>query len=123
MYTMSYFFDQDQTLRIAKGDDLFHFQDCNQNEPVLDLRPFGKIIRDPYILKDQQGIYRLFFTDNWYSNTLGYTTSLDLLHWEPVKHLKVMGDNDDVNCWAPELCFDHRRNAWMLFWSTEAFIP
>ena len=28
---MSYFFDQDQTLRIAKGEDLFHFKDCNQN--------------------------------------------------------------------------------------------
>ena len=38
MYTMSYFFDQDQTLRIAKGEDLFHFKDCNQNRPVLDLR-------------------------------------------------------------------------------------
>ena len=36
---MSYFFDQDQTLRIAKGEDLFHFKDCNQNRPVLDLRP------------------------------------------------------------------------------------
>ena len=67
MYTMSYFFDQDQTLRIAKGEDLFHFKDCNQNRPVLDLRPLGNIIRDPYILKDAQGIYRLFFTDNWYS--------------------------------------------------------
>ena len=60
MYTMSYFFDQDQTLRIAKGEDLFHFKDCNQNRPVLDLRPLGNIIRDPYILKDAQGIYRLF---------------------------------------------------------------
>lgn len=30
---MSYFFDQDQTLRIAKGEDLFHFKDCNQNRP------------------------------------------------------------------------------------------
>lgn len=122
MYTMSYFFDQDQTLRIAKGEDLFHFKDCNQNRPVLDLRPLGNIIRDPYILKDAQGIYRLFFTNNWYSNTLGYSTSRDLIHWEDVKHLKVMGDNEDVcNCWAPELCFDRKRNAWMLFWSTSFY--
>ena len=72
MYTIYTFFDQDQTLRIRKGEDLFHFKDCNQNRPVLDLRPLGNIIRDPYILKDAQGIYRLFFTDNWYSNALGY---------------------------------------------------
>ena len=54
---MSYFFDQDQTLRIAKGEDLFHFKDCNQNRPVLDLRPLGNIIRDPYMLRASTGCF------------------------------------------------------------------
>ncbi len=122
MYIMSYFQDQDQTLRIAAGEDLLHFSDINQDQPVLDLRPVGKIIRDPYILKDETGTYRLFFTDNWYSNTLGYSSSADLYHWEEPQYIKVMGDNEDVcNCWAPELCYDRTRKAWMLFWSASFY--
>ncbi len=122
MYYMSYFFDEDQTLRIASGEDLFHFTPLNNGEPVLDLRPQGKIIRDPYILKDQNGVYQLFFTDNWYSNTLGHSTSRDLIHWEEPEYLPVMGKNEDVaNCWAPELCFDPDKQAYMLFWSSSFY--
>lgn len=122
MYIMSYFFDRDQTMRLAAGEELLRFSPLNGDEPVLDLRPLGKIIRDPYLLKDENGIYRLFFTDNWYSNTLGYSFSRDLYHWEEPRYLKVMGDNDDVcNCWAPELCYDRERGAWMLFWSSSFY--
>ena len=107
MYYMSYFFDEDQTLRIAAGNDLLHFTPLNHGKPVLDLRPQGKIIRDPYILKDQNHTYQLFFTDNWNSNTLGHSTSEDLIHWKEPEYIPVMGNNNDTaNCWAPELCFD-----------------
>lgn len=122
MYIMSYFLDSDQAMRIAAGDHLLCFEDINGGKPILDLSATGKIIRDPYILKDSLGIYHLFFTDNWYSNTLGYSTSEDLLHWNEPQHLKVMGESNDVcNCWAPELCYDRKRESWMLFWSTSFY--
>lgn len=122
MYIMSYFLDSDQAMRIAAGENLLRFEDINGGKPVLDLSPVGKIIRDPYVLRDETGIYRLFFTDNWYSNTLGYSTSKDLYHWDEPQYLKVMGENEDVcNCWAPELYYDREREAWMLFWSTSFY--
>lgn len=122
MYYMSYFHDADQTLRIAAGENLFRFNPLNDGKPVLDLSPIGKIIRDPFILRDKNGTYRLFFTDNWNSTTLGYSTSADLLHWSEPEFLPVMGDNPDVcNVWAPELCYDREKKEWMLFWSSSFY--
>ena len=71
MYLMTYFWDEDQTMRLALGKNILEFDDLNDGKPVLDIRDRGKIIRDPYILRDAKGVYQLYFTDNWYSNTLG----------------------------------------------------
>lgn len=122
MYLMTYFWDEDQTMRLALGKNILEFDDLNDGKPVLDIRDQGKIIRDPYILRDANGVYQLYFTDNWYSNTLGHSTSEDGIHWEDPEYIKVMGDNEDVaNCWAPELCYDREKEAWMLFWSSSFY--
>lgn len=122
MYLMSYFRDEDQTMRLAEGTDILHYTDLNEGKPVLDLRDRGKIIRDPYIFRDNSGMYRLFFTDNWYSNTLGYSESEDGIQWKDPVYISVMGENEDVaNCWAPELCWDQEKEAYMLFWSSSFY--
>lgn len=122
MYVMAYFYDEDQAMHVAYGENLMKFTPLNQGKPVLDLRAQGKIIRDPYILQDKNGLYQLFFTDNWNSHTLGHSVSEDLLHWNNPEYLEVMGRNEDVaNCWAPEVCYDEEQQAYMLFWSSSFY--
>ena len=106
MYKMTYSMDETQAMYAAVSEDMLRWTPFKEGEPVLDLRPAGRIIRDPFWF-EFEGRYHALFTDNWQSRTIGHAVSDNFVDWEIADFIPVMGENEDVaNCWAPEVYFE-----------------
>ncbi|MBO5198640.1 MAG: hypothetical protein J6B85_09010 [Lachnospiraceae bacterium] len=117
MYKMTYSMDETQAMYAAESEDMLHWTLLNGGEPVLDLRPMGRIIRDPFWF-EFEGRYHALFTDNWNSRTIGHAVSDNFLDWELLPFIPVMGENDNVvNCWAPEV-YREVDGTYVIIWST-----
>lgn len=123
MYVMSYFRESRLAVFLAKSEDAYHWQDLNHGEPVVEF-PDGvdKIVRDPFLMQDNEGMFHLLFTDNWRSTTIAHCTSADLLHWSEPVFLPVMGNYRRVlNCWAPECFWDEENKHYVIIWSSRFY--
>lgn len=116
MYIMSYFTEAELCARLAKSEDLLHWEDMNDGKPVVRKTP-DTLIRDPFIIKAQDGVYHMIFTVNWNDNRLGHTTSTDLLNWAETEFITVMPE-DTQNVWAPECIYDEDNDEYILYWSS-----
>lgn len=116
MYIMSYFTERELCARLAKSEDLLHWEDMNNGKPVV-YKTSDTLIRDPFIIKDKNGIYHMLFTVNWNGNQLGHTTSTDLINWAETEFITVM-PGDTQNVWAPECIYDEEGDEYILYWSS-----
>ncbi|HIU67016.1 MAG TPA: family 43 glycosylhydrolase [Candidatus Caccomorpha excrementavium] len=117
MYKMTYSMDETQAMYAAVSEDMLRWTPFKEGEPVLDLRPAGRIIRDPFWF-EFEGRYHALFTDNWQSRTIGHAVSDNFVDWEIADFIPVMGENEDVaNCWAPEVYFEPDGTG-VILWST-----
>lgn len=123
MYIMSYFTqDEKGGMYLAASGDLLHWNTLNGGRPVL-LPEEGYIIRDPFLLQDQEGMFHVLYTDNWKSRTVGHSRSRDLLRWEAQGHIPLMERQEGVlNCWAPEAFFNRAKGCYCILWSS-GFAP
>ena len=123
MYIMSYFRESRLAVFLAKSVDGRRWEDLNNGEPVVEFpKDSGNIVRDPFIMQDQQGQFHLLFTNNWRSTTIAHCMSADLLHWTKPEFLPVMGNYRRVlNCWAPECFFDREAGEYVIIWSSRFY--
>lgn len=123
MYLMSYFREARLAVFLAKSADAYHWEDLNGGEPVVEFpKEAGKIVRDPFLMQDKQGLFHLLFTDNWRSTTIAHCTSADLIHWTAPAFLPVMGNYQRVlNCWAPECFWDEEGQTYVIIWSSRFY--
>lgn len=88
--------------------------------------PPSRGLRDPFIARGPDGLFRMVWT--WEMNaawvrqtaeSVGYSTSADLIRWAPARLLPVMAHEERFVhfCWAPELTFDHAAGDWLLTFS------
>ncbi len=86
------------------------------------LRPLvgeQKIMRDPCLFQGPDGKFHLVWTTAWAGKTIGYANSSDLVNWSEQQAIPVMAHEPEAqNCWAPEITWDDREQAFVLFWST-----
>lgn len=80
----------------------------------------GKIMRDPSIRQGPDGTFHLVWTSAWKGDKgFGYASSRDLIHWSAERFIPVMEHAPStVNVWAPELCYDHENNQFLIIWSS-----
>lgn len=143
-YLMAYFSDSDHCLHMAVSMDGYEFTAVNDNYPVIaaDTVAEQKGLRDPYIMRGPDGTYYIAATDlHIFGQRYGYRTtqferdqrefgwgnnknlallkSKDLIHWEHslVRVQQMAGFNDIGAAWAPELIWDDRKNAVMIYWT------
>ena len=130
MYLFCYFVGNEteqQRIHFAVSEDGYNFKALNNNEPVIIQQLGKKCVRDPYILKGQDGCYYIIGTDmnaleGWESNHALVTwKSEDLINWtdETIIDIKALGDEyaNTTRAWAPQVIWDDEVGMYMVYWA------
>ena len=127
-YVFSYFNDipeggrrgEAAGLRLAVSDDAKHWTPLNGGHPVLVPKVGAdKLMRDPCICRGPDGTFHLVWTLSWTSNSIGYASSRDLVHWSLQREIPVMaGEPETRNCWAPEITYNPDDGLFYVYWSS-----
>ena len=118
---------EQERIHFAVSEDGYHFEALNNNEPVI-LQTLGKgSVRDPYILKGEDGAFYIIGTDmrceeGWTSNHALVTwRSEDLITWTDETILDIRdfgGEFAHTNrAWAPQAIYDPEAGAYMVYWA------
>lgn len=119
MYCFSYFKTESEALYLAISEDGRSWKDVNCGNALLKGTKSNKVIRDPFILKGEDGLYRLLFTDGWASKNIIYSESSDLVNWSEQRIIPVMENIEGANnSWAPEAIYDEKSGFYYIYWSS-----
>jgi hypothetical protein len=144
-YLMVYFKDDTHGLYMALSSDGYTFTDINSGKPVIagDTIALQKGIRDPYIMRGNDGMFYLAMTDlHIFAQKAGYRTtewerdgkaygwgnnrslslmkSPDLIHWTKtiIRVDEAFPSLKDIGCaWAPELIYDEAQKKIMIYFT------
>lgn len=79
----------------------------------------SRLMRDPCLLRAPDGTFHMVWTTSWTGKTIGYANSKDLITWSPQQAIPVMAHEPNaLNCWAPEIAWDAKREHFLIFWAT-----
>jgi sucrose-6-phosphate hydrolase SacC (GH32 family) len=104
-------------LAAASADGL-QWRVLNGNKPLL--QPTvgeNKLMRDPSIVRGPDGVFHMVWTTAWRGKTIGYASSRDLKTWKDQKAFTV-GNEDTLNCWAPEIFYDDAAREFVIVWAS-----
>lgn len=118
----------------SRGNDPLHWDDLNDNKPVLTSALGEKGVRDPFVVRSPEGDkFYLVATDlkinggkGWgYEMRFGSAylevwESTDLVHWSEQRHVKVSGDQAGMT-WAPEATWDPKLGAYVVYWASNLY--
>lgn len=120
-YVFAYFKEPGtQGIYLALSRDGYHFTPLNDGQPWLKPEQPGEIVRDVYVTRNPGGQgFQMVWTWGWKGNSIGYTSSPDLMTWAPQRKLEIMKAFPTVhNTWAPEIYWDKREKNWLAIWSS-----
>ena len=125
---------QQEQLRFAVSEDAMNWHALNGNRPIIasDTISNSGGIRDPYIMRGEEGLYYMVATDmythdpaqGWGSNPgIVLLKSDDLIHWDHAKiHLaKDFPENfgDAYWVWAPQCIYDREAKKYMIYFTLQ----
>jgi len=132
-YLFSYFIDnttEGQQLHFAISDDGIHFTPLNGGKPVVgsDTIAVSGGIRDPHLLRGDDGWFRMVLTDmdmskgKWSNRGIVMMRSKDLIRWEHhTVHfpLRYQGEQPaEANAvWAPQTIYDPETEKYIVYFS------
>ena len=123
---------QQEHLHFALSDDGVNWRALNENRPVIASDTISESggIRDPHILRGEDGRFYIVATDmntaknGWNENPgIVLLSSDDLLHWKHAKinlskdYPKHFGDAYWV--WAPQTIYDHKAKKYMIYFTLQ----
>jgi Glycosyl hydrolases family 32 N-terminal domain len=121
VYIFAYFNNNGKDgLHLAYSKDGYTWTALNHDSAVL--KPMvanDKLMRDPCIIKGEDGLFHMVWTVSWNDKGIGYANSSDLIHWSEQQFIPVMkGEDSARNCWAPEITYDKKKKQYMIYWAT-----
>ena len=143
-YLLVYFKDDTHSLYFALSKDGYSFTDVNNGQPIIagDTIAEQKGIRDPYIMRGNDGYFYMAMTDlHIFGKQKGYRQTdwerpLELYDWGNNRGFVLMRSKDLVNwshtvldihktfpelnvgcAWAPELIWDHKAKKIMIYFT------
>jgi hypothetical protein len=121
VYLFSYFKGNGEDgLHLAYSRDGYNFTALNNDRSFL--RPevgISKLMRDPCIIRTDDGIFHMVWTAGWTERGIGYSSSKDLINWSEQKYIMVMDKEASArNTWAPEIIHDKKNSQFLIFWAT-----
>jgi sucrose-6-phosphate hydrolase SacC (GH32 family) len=125
--------EKSEQLYFSLSNDGLNWKDCNAGNPILTSNIGEKGIRDPFIIRHNDGSgFTILATDlsiyhrgGWDKTQTTYDgskhfvvwNSSDLLHWTAPRLVRVV--KNDIGCaWAPEAIFDPENNCYFVYWSS-----
>ncbi|MGW7253653.1 glycoside hydrolase family 43 protein [Streptomyces sp. NPDC054834] len=126
-YVMGYFTESpngtgtDYGLHLAVSKDSLNWTPLNQNNPVVTPTEGALGLRDPFILRKQDGTFVVLATDlkgtdwSYVSQYVHVWNSTDLRTFTGYHRLKL--HDMDTHCWAPEAFWDADRGQYALIYS------
>ncbi len=110
---------RNQGIYFALSRDGYHYTPLNDGQPWVAPAQAGELMRDVFLTRGLDGLFRMVWTWNWRGSSLGYASSPDLLSWSAQKHIPIMADFPATNnVWAPETYWDATKKQWLLIWSS-----
>lgn len=121
---------QDEAVCYAISKDGYNFKALNNNNPILDSDKISSTggVRDPHILRGEEGKFYMVLTDmtsskGWDSNrAMVLLQSDDLINWEhSIINIqkRFQGHEDLKRVWAPQTIFDSSVGKYMVYWSMQ----
>ncbi len=133
-YLMVYFVGNEpneEQIHFAVSTDGYNFAALNNNEAVVEHLLGKTSVRDPYILKGQDGCFYIIGTDmkateGWTSNHALVTwKSEDLINWtdETIIDMRDFGGEfaGTNRAWAPQAIWDAEKQMYMVYWAHSTF--
>lgn len=119
----------EEQVRYAISQDGMSYFALNDNQPVIDSKAISRSggVRDPHILRGEDGMFYMVLTDlyvpemGWQNTAMVMLKSKDLINWEhsvvdiPQTFPEQYGDVFRV--WAPQTIYDPATSKYMLYWS------
>lgn len=120
-----------EQIYFAVSQDGLNWIDLNNSEPVLISDIGEKGVRDPSLIRGEDGTFYLLATDlriasgeGWDvarfegSTSLVFWKSKDLVHWSEPWMVDVAGMIPDAGCaWAPEAIYDEETGKYFVYWA------
>lgn len=97
-------------------DGLIFNKLLNDGKPIIGASFDDKLIRDPMILKDKNGVYHLIATVSWKNRPFTVWDSKDLVTWENERLVDAAPENASLT-WAPELGYDRENDQYFAYWT------
>jgi len=121
VFIFSYFNNNGKDgLHLAYSADGLSWAALNNDRSFL--KPYlskDSLMRDPCIVRGNDGLFHMVWTVSWNERGIGYANSKDLIHWSKQKFIPVMMHEDSArNCWAPEITWDKDKKHYMIYWAT-----
>ena len=121
---------QDEAVCYAISTDGYNFKALNNNHPILSSDKISSTggVRDPHILRGENGKFYMVLTDmtsskGWDSNrAMVLLKSDDLINWthSVINIQKRFQDNEELKrVWAPQTIFDSSVGKYMVYWSMQ----
>lgn len=116
----------EERIHFALSEDGYNFKALNGNREVI-TQTMGKgCCRDPFIFRDNEGMFHIIATDmkseeGWANNSsMVVWDSTDLIHWEnerTIDFTKYDSTREAVRVWAPQVIFDKDRGEYLIYWT------
>lgn len=131
-YLFSYFVGNgpgQEAIHYALSEDGFNYYALNGNQPVVDSKAISTSggVRDPHILRGEDGDFYMVVTDlyvpemGWQNTAMVLLKSSDLINWShtvldiPELYPENFGEVNRV--WAPQTIYDGKEGKYMVYWS------
>jgi len=107
-------------LHLAYSRDGYTFTVLNNDKSFLTPAVgVSKLMRDPCIIRTNDGTFHMVWTAGWTERGIGYSSSRDLISWTEQKYFMVMEKEPTArNTWAPEITYDKKKKQFLIIWST-----
>lgn len=117
---------EEETVHFAVSSDGYHFEALKDGRQIFVQTLGKKCCRDPYIFRDETGVFHIIATDmrsqdGWSSNnSMVVWDSDDLVSWKNERIIDFSRFEETAladRVWAPEVIFDKTRGEYMIYWS------
>ncbi|MBU3021354.1 family 43 glycosylhydrolase [Aestuariibacter sp. A3R04] len=121
VFLLPYFLGNGETgIYLSYSYDGLNFKWLNEGKLIFEAPdwPDENLTRDPSILF-HDNMFHMVWTTSWWSKTIGYAYSKDLVQWSEPKKISLWQDGDGAkNSWAPELHWDDESEEYFILWSS-----